>query len=552
MPDYPTNPAFEAAVIANADDDTPRLVYADWLDEHGDPDRATFIRTQCALWDKNPADEDYVDLIEPRSHICDLMRQRWAAMRDLPKEVMFVPDTSHRDSDGAASGYHRGFPYFVHTGYCAPAATTTYWKRLVAALNSIVHSTTLRGLKIGDSSNARGLRTVLGNPISGYFSALTLTNQDPDTTDSGGTLPVLLSSPICGALRWLELSNVRSATDSRLLARTKAFCQLRRFGGGLECAAKPTSEVISSDWFGSLTRINLNLSTENAPTAICGLAHIPNLHTLELSRLSQRGGVAFAKANVYPALSRLRLEQAAICGNGVKSLAKAKLPRLAVLELLDCGLTDADAVQLARSPIFDGLRVLHWADPIGNKGLKALADSACAPQLRHLILSVHSIGKTGLDALARKFPNLTSLTVFDRHSSIDQKELTRFLKHLAAPELRYLVLSSCVDDQCAKAIAGNHTFTELRSLDLYNPAAATEFIGLTTKGLVSLITSRYLQNLERLVVSIDNSGLDVTPIRQVLAAKNTLPALRNVQLTPFLNHRFAEVVRMARPGVFVH
>src|SRR5258708_7901852 len=30
------------------DEDAPRLVYADWLDEHGDPDRAEFIRVQVA------------------------------------------------------------------------------------------------------------------------------------------------------------------------------------------------------------------------------------------------------------------------------------------------------------------------------------------------------------------------------------------------------------------------------------------------------------------------------------------------------------------------
>lgn len=35
---------FLAAICANPDDDTPRLVYADWLDENGDPDRAEFIR----------------------------------------------------------------------------------------------------------------------------------------------------------------------------------------------------------------------------------------------------------------------------------------------------------------------------------------------------------------------------------------------------------------------------------------------------------------------------------------------------------------------------
>jgi uncharacterized protein (TIGR02996 family) len=37
------------AVIANPEDDTPRLVYADWLDEAGDHIRAEFIRIQCEL-----------------------------------------------------------------------------------------------------------------------------------------------------------------------------------------------------------------------------------------------------------------------------------------------------------------------------------------------------------------------------------------------------------------------------------------------------------------------------------------------------------------------
>ena len=36
-------------IVANIDDDTPRLVYADWLDENGQPERAEFIRVQCEL-----------------------------------------------------------------------------------------------------------------------------------------------------------------------------------------------------------------------------------------------------------------------------------------------------------------------------------------------------------------------------------------------------------------------------------------------------------------------------------------------------------------------
>ena len=38
--------ALLAAVVAAPEDDAPRLIYADWLDEHGRPERAQFIRLQ--------------------------------------------------------------------------------------------------------------------------------------------------------------------------------------------------------------------------------------------------------------------------------------------------------------------------------------------------------------------------------------------------------------------------------------------------------------------------------------------------------------------------
>ena len=39
-----TERALLAAIAASPDDDLPRLVYADWLDENGRPLRAEFIR----------------------------------------------------------------------------------------------------------------------------------------------------------------------------------------------------------------------------------------------------------------------------------------------------------------------------------------------------------------------------------------------------------------------------------------------------------------------------------------------------------------------------
>lgn len=40
--------ALLAAIAAHPDEDTPRLMFADWLDEHDRPLRAEFIRLQCA------------------------------------------------------------------------------------------------------------------------------------------------------------------------------------------------------------------------------------------------------------------------------------------------------------------------------------------------------------------------------------------------------------------------------------------------------------------------------------------------------------------------
>jgi uncharacterized protein (TIGR02996 family) len=41
--------AFVTAIVAAPADDTPRLVFADWLDEHDRPERAEFVRAQCEL-----------------------------------------------------------------------------------------------------------------------------------------------------------------------------------------------------------------------------------------------------------------------------------------------------------------------------------------------------------------------------------------------------------------------------------------------------------------------------------------------------------------------
>ena len=46
---HPDWPAFLRTIVADPEENTARLVAADFLDEAGDPDRAAFIRVQIAL-----------------------------------------------------------------------------------------------------------------------------------------------------------------------------------------------------------------------------------------------------------------------------------------------------------------------------------------------------------------------------------------------------------------------------------------------------------------------------------------------------------------------
>jgi uncharacterized protein (TIGR02996 family) len=77
-------PGFLAAIQANLDDDTPRLVFADWLDEHGQSERAEFIRLQCEL---EPIREDFsnerADALRAREEeLIQHFWPRWRAERE--------------------------------------------------------------------------------------------------------------------------------------------------------------------------------------------------------------------------------------------------------------------------------------------------------------------------------------------------------------------------------------------------------------------------------------------------------------------------------------
>jgi uncharacterized protein (TIGR02996 family) len=94
---------FVRAIAESLYDDVPRLIYADWLEEHGDPERAEFIRVQCEL---EPIRDQYeiARAAELHTHEKELLRAH--------RREWFGPALEGWDrwrEDGASAEFRRGF-----------------------------------------------------------------------------------------------------------------------------------------------------------------------------------------------------------------------------------------------------------------------------------------------------------------------------------------------------------------------------------------------------------------------------------------------------------
>lgn len=72
--------AFLQAIRAAPADDAPRLIFADWLEEHGQADRAEFIRIQCQLArGTDPHPGLFSGIFSLRARAEWLLRKNWSA-----------------------------------------------------------------------------------------------------------------------------------------------------------------------------------------------------------------------------------------------------------------------------------------------------------------------------------------------------------------------------------------------------------------------------------------------------------------------------------------
>jgi uncharacterized protein (TIGR02996 family) len=143
--------AFLRAIADNPDDDLPRLVFADWLDEHGEPERAEFIRVQCELA-RSPADDRRRSELTVREHeLLTAHGQAWTAEWHGLRGV-------------AWEGLERGFVGAFYVSDVAEFVTSS--------------ELALRAVPIGRlfirSARTSDLRTLVGSAVMAHLPALSV------------------------------------------------------------------------------------------------------------------------------------------------------------------------------------------------------------------------------------------------------------------------------------------------------------------------------------------------------------------------------------------
>lgn len=130
--------AFIAKIIDDPDSDTPRLVFADWLDEHGEPERAEFIRVQIKIANLKPLVKENAGGLNDLDVTYGLLRERERELLEGSAGVWknrFVWAGGFDGVIGIACHIPEGVKYirgFIETITCAWVGWEVYHEQILA------------------------------------------------------------------------------------------------------------------------------------------------------------------------------------------------------------------------------------------------------------------------------------------------------------------------------------------------------------------------------------------------------------------------------------
>jgi uncharacterized protein (TIGR02996 family) len=344
---------FLRAIEADPDDDGIRLVFADWLEENDDPDRARFIRLQC----------DPVGQSE--------QRRRGREIKALLKRHR-AEWTAGLPAWAAQEEFRRGFPNITRmtaqqfledaaaVRAVAPLDTLSLWL-LKGRERKVFASEHLGGVSRLSVANAQltdeGMAALTSSPHLGRLRHLDAsrtynTNKDVNRLTDAAAV-ALAGADNLPALTGLHLAGFKTIT----VAGFRAIIESPRRAGltALTIYCRPGGPEVGELFRGPRYRLtglrelwllNCDLGNDGAE-ALAGAAALANLRLLWVpeGKIGNRGAAALASSPHLSGLVELSLWKDALTDAGVLAILASK--HLAGVRKLDLGenpkVTDASA-----------------------------------------------------------------------------------------------------------------------------------------------------------------------------------------------------------------
>ncbi len=449
---------FLEAILESPDDDTPRLVYADWLDEHGGPGeslRAEFIRAQVALARLPAEDPHRADLDQRAQALHDACGAGWQP--NVPREVRYIPNA-----------FRRGFVALLSLPVNHWLAQPDRWNAVtpveglhflnagshVRDLAACRHLARLRWLSLR-SLGAEGVQRLVRSPHLGRLEHLILRNNSlpDDSVLAAGELSGLVALDL--DFNHLGLEGVRALVLSlpRLRSLSLAFNALGADGARVLAGLPDLARLAVVNFQGN------HLGPEGV-RALASSPHAVGLRWLGLAsnEAGDEGARALAGSPYLAGLVRLGLYGNALGPDAVAALAGSGcLGGLTELSLSNNPLGPAGARHLAASATLTGLQTLNFnRTSLGDDGVRVLAESPALTGVRRLYLQRNHITAAGAETLARS-PHLRGLTALQLDGNplgdagAEALAGSPNLAHLTALGLQ----GTGIGDRGARALAGS-------------------------------------------------------------------------------------------------
>jgi uncharacterized protein (TIGR02996 family) len=470
--------AFHEAIAEQPDDDLHRLAWADWLDDHGQHDRAAFVRAQLRL--ATLADDDLArDPIEDEADdLLAVHEDEWAGpLAELAEDWQWRRGCIEQVTVQAEALIEHSEELFA----LAPI-------REVSLLGDGASLTRLAGCEVlqrvevldlahGRTHRDRDLTVLLTSPHLMRLKSLDLSSQEIE----GPLLQALIDSRKLQHLVRLNLYHCRAIGDRavRMLAAAGAAHLEVLDLLHTNVTAAGLRAVLSAKGFPRLrdARFRLNLlfprvltsdGVERELQASPLLSRLESVHLRDEMTPPYMDFLVQLLRRLPPEqVRRLYLSNHKLSVEQVEALtACPSLGGLQELNLTQTALRDSGARVLANAAALSHLTQLNLdGNPIGGPGIRALLESPTLARIRHLGLPRTYVGTPGAEIIART-ERPRRLTVLDlQGADIDSESALLLAGSEALSRLRGLMLvSNPLGDEGARALAASPHLHRLRWL----------------------------------------------------------------------------------------